>query len=341
MVGPRVPSADTIGYALSRADPAEAREILGEIVRVARRRKALGPGSLTVAVDGHEFYRSQNRCCDQCTRRWVKKGKKRVAEYYHRGVVCEFVGVDPPLFLDFEMQKKKEGELTAARRVIKRVVRKYGRLITFMTLDALYCNFKLLRWLAKRGIQVVVVLKENQKIASEELEFRSTWFPPAKEVRTSERVTQYWDVRWRKPRKFPMPVRLMRAKRIYRRPLRKPGKVNLHDWEEERVQDWRYVVVGHMSPERADSLGHLRWEEENCGFHELATHWSMNHSFKHDFQAMQNILAMLFIAYGLTRLFFERNVKDPLIRTLTHLAQVDVLIESLPRPGERGLWDTS
>lgn len=89
-----------------------------------------------------------------------------------------------------------------------------------------------------------------------------------------------------------------------------------------------------MSPERADDLGHLRWEEVNCGFHELATHWSMNHCFKHDFLAMQNLLAMLFLAYGLTRLFLERNVKDAAVRRLTHIAQPEVLRESLPGPHE-------
>ena len=78
---------------------------------------------------------------------------------------------------------------------------------------------------------------------------------------------------------------------------------------------------------------------ENRGFHELATHWSMNHCFKHDFNAMQNILAMLFLVFGLTRLFFERNVKDPDLLGLTHIAKAGVLGERLPSPGEACVWD--
>jgi hypothetical protein len=337
LVGDRWPSADTIGYALSRVAPDAVRSLLHAVVRMARRRKAL-PGHLVLAADGHEFFSSQRRCCPECTVRRIKKGKRRVLEHYHRGVVCQFVGVTPPLIVDFEMQKRGEGEITAARRVLKRVILEFGRMISVVTLDALYCDWPLLRWIAKRGIQVVVVLKDNQKLANEELSFRSEWFPP-EVVEGRDRVTEYWDVPWTKAGKFRLPVRLVRARRTRTRPPRKPGKVNRHERDAEEVQDWRFVVVGAMSAERADAVGHLRWEEENRGFHELATHWSMNHCFKHDFRAMQNILAMLFLVFGLTRLFFERNVKDAGLLELTHIAQADLLRESIPRPREACLWD--
>jgi hypothetical protein len=293
---------------------------------------------LILAVDGHEFYRSRRRSCPECTDRWVQQGLHPVRECYHRGVVAQLVGVTPPLFVDYELQKRKEGEITVGRRVIKRVVRALGRLITVLTLDALYCDWPLLRWLAKRGIQVVVVLKDNQKIANEELSFRSEWFSP-EVVKEGDRVTEYWEVPWTKAGKLGLPVRLIRARRTWTRPLRKPGTVNRHARTEKEVQDWRFVVVGTMSARRADEIGHLRWEQENRGFHELATHWSMNHCFKHDFTAMQNILGMLFLTYGLTRLFFERNVKDPHLVGLTHIAQAAVLREAIPGPREPALWD--
>ena len=123
-------------------------------------------------------------------------------------------------------------------------------------------------------------------------------------VKRGKWLTRYWDIPWKKPGKFGLPLRLIRAHRSRARAPRDPGRVNQHLRPPEEVQDWRWAVLGSMTAERVEALGHLRWEQENRGFHELATHWSMNHCFKHDFHAMQNILTMLFLVFGLTRLFF-------------------------------------
>ena len=59
LVGPRKPSADSIGRVMGQIDPGSLRQILRENNRRLRRKKALedNPWALRfVALDGHEFF---------------------------------------------------------------------------------------------------------------------------------------------------------------------------------------------------------------------------------------------------------------------------------------------
>jgi hypothetical protein len=48
---------------------------------------------------------------------------------YHRVVVAQWIGVTPPAILDIERIGPGEGELTAARRLLERILRQHSRLI--------------------------------------------------------------------------------------------------------------------------------------------------------------------------------------------------------------------
>ena len=55
--------------------------------------------------------------------------------------------------------------------------------------------------------------------------------------------------------------------------------------------------------------GHARWDIENDCFNTLATHWGLNHCFKHTAQAIVNFLLTSFIVYALMQSFWLRNLK--------------------------------
>jgi hypothetical protein len=59
IVGPRVPSSDTVGRVYSRMDSQPLREMLRDVGRQMKRNKVFANGGnwLFVAVDGHEFFR--------------------------------------------------------------------------------------------------------------------------------------------------------------------------------------------------------------------------------------------------------------------------------------------
>ncbi len=58
-VGPRVPSADTVGRVYAQLDSGVLREVLRDVHLRIKRNKMLGDttGWLFAAVDGHEFFR--------------------------------------------------------------------------------------------------------------------------------------------------------------------------------------------------------------------------------------------------------------------------------------------
>jgi hypothetical protein len=336
LLGLRPPSADTIAYALSRVDPAETREVLHQVNRDALRKKAVQPDiprhGLVAAIDGHEFFSSRRRCCDECSTREITTREGVVTEYYHRGVVCQLVGVTPPIVLDFEMQKKGEGEVTAARRLLTRLLAVYGRLLFAITLDGAYVDGILIKMIRVCGIEVVVALKNEQLHAYQELLTLSEAEPPVVVAGAGMEI-RIWDFPDIQLGELEERGRVVRAIRTRKTPARRPGRVNLHADRIEETRDWRYLVFGAIAARRVDEIGHLRWEVENRAFHELSTHGRLNHCFVHQFEAMQNILVVLFLAFALTRLFFERNVKAPVIRRATHLAQRGLLRESIGQPG--------
>ena len=59
MVGPRIPSGDTVGRVYAQLDSGALREVLKDVHLRIKRNKMLSTstGLLFVAVDGHEFFR--------------------------------------------------------------------------------------------------------------------------------------------------------------------------------------------------------------------------------------------------------------------------------------------
>jgi hypothetical protein len=88
LVGPQPPSIDTIGRVYSLASSASLRQMLVPVHYRLKRNKALADGDdlKIAAVDGHEFFKSRKRCCDQCQQRTLTVQGEEVVEYYHQGV---------------------------------------------------------------------------------------------------------------------------------------------------------------------------------------------------------------------------------------------------------------
>ena len=113
LVGRKVPSADTIGYAYARMDPQGLREVMKGVCTLARRNKALRQRDpsmpVTAAIDGHEHFKSFRRCCPQCLLRGVQVGQETFIQSYHQTVVIPLVDAEPPMALDAEPLGPWEG----------------------------------------------------------------------------------------------------------------------------------------------------------------------------------------------------------------------------------------
>jgi len=166
-LGKRRPSADTIGYALCRFSLDALRRLLRRLNKTAWRNKAIQPRAgqrlRVVAVDGHELWCSRSRCCPHCLTRKVKVQDVEVLEYYHRIVVAQWVGTTPPAIVDLELVLPEEGEVTAARRLMDRLLREYARLIDVVSTDALYLEAPFLKPIVEAGKYFIVVMKQERR----------------------------------------------------------------------------------------------------------------------------------------------------------------------------------
>lgn len=342
LVRTAVPSADTVGYAYARMDPAGMREVLRGVVEDARRRKALrhrGPRTpWTAALDGHELFASFHRCCPQCTTRRVTVGGVERVQYYHRMVAAQLVDAEPPLTLDTEMQGRGEGEEPAAERVLERVVRAHPW-VEIYTADALYLQVPFLRRVLELKRAAIVVLKGERRDLKQDVDGLLASVPPQEGTIDGEPVL-WWDVPG-----FTMTgedgdtltVRVVRTVLVRQVRERVAGK-----WVEREVrQEWTWAVVGlgpEVHPLTIHRLGHARWDQENCGFNEQDRFFALDHNFHHAPAAILNFILTLFLAAGLTELFFTRNIKDPDLQGLTLSGLARLLLEVAPRWSDTCLW---
>jgi hypothetical protein len=96
-------------------------------------------------IDGTQTFNSDKKSCEYCLKAF-KKGKIEQRNF-HSSVVLSTVGQGPKLVIDFEPYRagideatKDEGELTTAKRLIKRAVENHKHLIDVVVYDAIACN---------------------------------------------------------------------------------------------------------------------------------------------------------------------------------------------------------
>jgi hypothetical protein len=337
-VGPRKPSADTQARALGKLDLAELRRFLHHLNQRAWRAKAVqSKGPRVVAMDGHELRASRARCCEGCLVREVKDGEKTVLEYYHRVVVAQWVGVTPPGILDFELVLPHEGEVVAARRLLERIVKDYGRLIDAVSCDAIYLEAPFCRKVLGAGKHFVIVMKQAaRELYQDAAGLRALHTPTI--VTDGSTTRTLWDL----PGLSTFTT------------LGKPVRVV---WSEERTEEHKqvggkrvteitestWIWVTDIPPQQVAAAtiarwGHARWDIENRCFNELSREWAMDHCFVHHPTAIVAILLTLAIAFLTTYLFHERNLKPPVRNGMTRLTLGHRLREDLALLGGISVW---
>jgi hypothetical protein len=285
--------------------------------------KALPPlaGGLTVAVmDGHESHASYRRHCEACLSREIRAGETTRTQYYHRHVTLLLLTRDLALPLDAEPVRPKEDEITAALRLLERVLAAYPRAFDVVAGDALYADSRFFNYVVSRGKDAIAVLKDERR---DLLVDARSLFEHETPVCFTRGHVEYrcWDIEgfttWPQVQ---APVRVIR--RLEHRTVRR----QLTDQDEKRVADWTWVTT--LSKPRAATpvvvqIGHWRWAIENQGFNELATRWHADHVYKHHGNGILVfcLLAMLCLTVFLA--FYRRDLK-PAVRhcaSMQHIAR--------------------
>ncbi|XID92687.1 transposase [Paenibacillaceae bacterium WGS1546] len=326
--GVRLPFIDAIRESLGTYDLAVLQQTHREIIQQARRNHVLRQGTIggrvVVGLDGVELFESTKKCCAHCLTREIDG----VTHYFHRAVACMTIGSDPHLVVGFESlhpktdrSEKDEGELTGAKRLLKRLHREYHHFADVVVGDAFYANAPFIETVLASGMDAVVRIKDKrmhivkdamglfQKRAADAQWGREDAEPQAnRKKRRARRVeVQAWDKEGFEMTGLKTTVRFLRFVETVRETAYEGGQPKQQTATKEA---WVVTTLGqHVPASDIWEMIHKRWDIENNGFRELKTKWHIDHCFMHQERAIEAILHFIVIAFNLFQLFLFRRVQ--------------------------------
>ena len=345
-------SAEVITNVLDRLDLSGTRKVVVSVLKKAERNKVFREGwhgaLRFVAIDGWEPFCSYYRHCSHClTRKVVVKResgeKEEVTQYYHRYVVAMLIDGQMDMTLDLEPVKtadlrdgpmkgeQHEGELTAAKRLIRRVKRTYPW-VDVVVGDALYANGPFLTLVKELKLGAVLIAKkESDEPLKEAL---SIWgnTQPYKVIYddASRENIELWDVKGIETlESYKGKIRVVRG-RVKKSTRKKPST-------------WCMIVTGaanKLSASHVLAVARGRWHIENTGFNQWVSYWNLSHVFRHNANALMGILLIWMLVFNLLQLFIYRRLKRPrrpkdptnTIRHIIEVMQRDVATLQSPIP---------
>jgi hypothetical protein len=225
--------------------------------------------------------------------------------------------------LDVEMLRPGEGELTAAYRLLPRVVESYGRFFRVVLGDALYFNAPFFNLCLGLGKDVITVLKDEDRVLFQDAQGVFSLTAPQVWQEPNQTIRAWDDEGFTCAEGIKAPLRVLRTQEVITRRHR-----HGHGWiKQNETHHWEWVTTLPASrlPSRLLwQIGHARWEIENDLFHALATHWSLDHCFRHEPTAIMNFILTLFIAFVLLQSFYFGNLK---LQRRAHLTLIGLAAE--------------
>jgi hypothetical protein len=370
----KVCSVDVLGYSLARMDLASVREMVVQSNRKAERNKMFREGWIGalryVGIDGWEPICSRTRHCPHCLTRKVRvkiRGKKKlVTEYFHRYVVALLLDDRLEVVLDMEPIRSAdvrreagdpdveghEGELTAAKRLVRRLKTTYGRWIDVLVGDSLYANGPFFTLAKENGYGLICVLKKKHNEPLKEALALWDGKPPQDVVhdrKNKERI-ELWDCPdLQTLSSYKGAIRAVRGIVHGEDQDEEKKKKKKKKQEEEGPTTWCFGVTGkatRLSMRQVVRVGRGRWHLENTGFNQWTQHWHFTHVFTHSAHGLQAIFWLFFLVFNLLQCFLYRQLrcygrdrgKDV---TQTILRLIDEMRDDLARLDQPECWDTS
>lgn len=290
-------SPDTAGRVLAELSIDELNEFLLDAFFTARRAGILkddGPYGLKCAiVDLNELFTSEKVHCKDCQVREKEvlgpDGEKhKVTEYFHQAVALVWAGGELAWPINWELLAPGEGELTAAFRLLKRLLPKLRGSLDLVMGDALYCCrpfFKLVRGAGLDGLAIA----SGQTEMDEELTLLRQSEAPTKQ----EGGLVRWELEseaWEKD--VGCKLRVIHYERRYEA---KP-------WKHER-RHLRLVMsapVAVVPSGQGWRVGRCRWKIENGTFNILTRDYSLEHNYRHSPAAIVALLVLRSLAFCIT-----------------------------------------
>jgi hypothetical protein len=281
----------------------EWNEMMLEDFFLARRAGMLSDdglyGKRCAALDLNELFKSEKIHCPQCQMRekTVKdeKGEKHtVQEYYHQAVALSWMSGPLRFVIGWEVLAPGEGELTAALRLLARLLPRLGKSLDLVLGDALYCCRPFFQAVCGAGLEGLAVSSEGTEM-DEEIDLLMKTDPPrlvpGVEVAVWEMESEAWSQDLKRK------LRVIHCERRYEAPA----------WKHERKQ-LRVVTsvpVEILPAGQGWKVGRSRWGIENGTFNVLTRDHSLTHNYHHSVAAIVALLAMRSFACFLTQAYWS------------------------------------
>ncbi|MFC1717639.1 transposase, partial [Candidatus Poribacteria bacterium] len=321
--------ANTVGNGLEDIDIKTLQHELSVVPKKLRRNKAYGNaehprtigGFRIVAVDGTEYFRSESIHCPDCMVVHVKVKDGIKINYVHRIVIMYVVGrlhlsgrrlrgnktssvqvilgAEPALPKDIVQGEEAghEGEGTAAKRLIQKMIALYGNgFFDILTTDAYYANKPFVLFLDSLDKYLVSRVKDARTTLYKEIETLSQMVEPIHVDDRENRVESWiyevpelhavldWDVPTRGFKITEKAYKIVSGEKIY-------------------IKEETFLCMSTLPVEMADAnivreIVHAKWGVENNAIKDLKDNWHMEHNFHHHPNATYALLLILFMAHN-------------------------------------------
>lgn len=325
-MGGDLPSADRLGEVAALLELDDVRAVLYDHPRQRKPKKtlrALRGGLRVLILDGHEMTSSYLRCCGDCLTREITCNDETRIQYYHRYVMAYLLCEDSRVLLDLELQRKGEGEISAAMRLLQRLLQACPRAFNVMAGDALYLDPTLCKLTLKHKKDFVAVLKNEDRDLIKDfrglVDFEGT--TPLRFKHKGKQCCCHDIEGFTSWTQLGHDVRVLRCEET--------SRVRRQRTQQQQTITTEWLWATSLSKEQADTcmivrIGHSRWDIENQGFDERVNQWHADHVFHHDTNAIEAIRLLLYLAYNLFHVWVARGLK-PQVRdryTTAHFAKL-------------------
>jgi Transposase DDE domain len=292
-------SPDTAVRVLDQLVVDEINELALDLFFTARRVGILddgGPYGLRCAiVDLNELFSSTKVHCPHCQVREKTVGegdnKQVVKEYYHQAVALVWAGeITWPI--GWELLQPGEGELTAALRLLARLLPKLRKSLDLVLGDALYCCRPFFSLAKEQGIDALAVSSGVTEM-DEEIELLMRTEPAT--VGANE--VAYWSMeseRWE--REVGCQLRVTQYE----------NRAASKSWRHERkaLRVVTTMKVDLLPVGQGWKAGRCRWEIEDDTFNALTRNYHLEHNYHHNVVAMLALLVLRSLAMCMTFAYY-------------------------------------
>lgn len=310
----KIPSVDSIGRISCGVSINDLLITQKELFLKLKRQKVFKGMGMGI-IDGHEVTKSNHRKCPYCLTRKINTKHGEKTEYYHKYSYFLLVYGKYKLLLDIEPVLPGEGEVTASKRLLKRVCKNYGRSFDILLADALYLGTDFVRIIEKNNKHFIIVLKDKRRELYQDAMGLRKILSPEKYEELNKKF-KVWDIEdlssWEM---YGKKIRVVISKETTKKRRHSSDYLETgKKWEEKTDTNyWAWatnIKKKDCSTKLFVSLAHTRWKIENEGFNEMVTFWNGNHIFKHDQNSIIVFFLILFTAQMVFHVFFHRNLKN-------------------------------